>query len=56
MSASANKYAPHVLVLPEDDANSDIANGFVLHVALDSRAIQVLRCAGGWAKVRDAFL
>ena len=53
---SANKFRPHVLVLPEDDANNDIANGFLLHVALDSRAIQVLPCAGGWAKVRDAFL
>ncbi len=52
---SPNKYAPHVLVLPEDDANNDIANGFLRHDALDLRAIQVLPCAGGWGKVRDAF-
>lgn len=52
---SANKYRPHVLVLPEDDANNDIANGFLLHDALDSRAIQVLPCAGGWRKVRETF-
>lgn len=51
-----NKYVKHVLVLPEDDANSEIANGFLLHDAIDSRAIQVLPCAGGWAKVRDKFL
>ncbi len=52
---SANKYKPHVLVLPEDDANSDIANGFLLHDAL-SPVIKVLPCAGGWEKVRDGFL
>ncbi len=53
---SANKFRPHVLVLPEDDANVEIANGFVRHDALDPRAIQVLPCAGGWAKVRDEFV
>ncbi|NQU19985.1 MAG: hypothetical protein HQ567_01785 [Candidatus Nealsonbacteria bacterium] len=53
---SANKYAPHVLVLSEDNANVEITNGFKLHAALDARAIQVLPCAGGWAKVRDTFL
>jgi len=45
-----------VLVLPEDDANNELANGFLLHEALNPRAIQVLPCAGGWKKVRDAFL
>ncbi len=53
---SPNKYKPHVLVLPEDDANSDIANGFLLHDALDQRVIRVLPCAGGWREVRDDFL
>lgn len=27
---SVNKYKPHVLVLPEDDANRQLANGFLL--------------------------
>ena len=27
---SVNKYQPHVLVLPEDDANRQLANGFLL--------------------------
>jgi hypothetical protein len=27
---SVNKYHPHVLVLPEDDANRQLANGFLL--------------------------
>ncbi len=53
---SPNNFRPHVLVLPEDDANVEIATGFRLHDALDARAIQVLPCAGGWEKVRDAFL
>ena len=52
---SANRFRPHVYVLPEDDANRQIANGFLLDASLDSRAIQVLPCAGGWAKVRDEF-
>jgi hypothetical protein len=28
---SANKYKPHVVVLPEDDANRQLANGFLTH-------------------------
>lgn len=52
---SANGFRPHVYVLPEDDANRQIANGFLLDASLDSRAIQVLPSAGGWAKVRDEF-
>ena len=50
-----NKYKPHLLVLPEDDANRQIANGFLLHPNLNSRAIQVLPPSGGWKKVMDNF-
>jgi len=52
---SVNLYKPHVLVLPEDDANRQLVNGFLQDPALNSRAIQVLPIAGGWAKVRDVF-
>ena len=52
---SVNKYRPHVFVLPEDDANRRIANGFLLEESLDLRAIQVLPNGGGWTRVRDAF-
>lgn len=52
---STNKYKPHVLVLAEDDANRQIANGFVLAPALNERAIQILPAVGGWEKVVDAF-
>ena len=50
---SANRYKRHVLVLPEDDANRQIANGFFLRIA--GRAWQVLPPAGGWARVIEEF-
>ncbi len=48
---SLNRYRPHVFVLPEDDANRQIANSFVLHPNLNARVIQVLPPAGGWGRV-----
>jgi hypothetical protein len=51
---SANKFHPHILVLPEDDANSDIANGFHLEINRDRR-MQVLPVAGGWLHVLNRF-
>lgn len=52
---SPNNYQPHLLVLPEDDANSDIANGFLLEPNLKLRTMQILPPAGGWSHVRDVF-
>jgi hypothetical protein len=52
---SVNKYRDHILVLPEDQANSDIVNGFLLNQLHDPRAIDVLPPAGGWSRVRDEF-
>ncbi len=52
---SCNKYEPHVFILPEDDANRQLANGFVLEVRY-SRRIQVLQEAGGWLHVCETFL
>ncbi|MGB0722632.1 MAG: hypothetical protein ACPGU7_09570 [Gammaproteobacteria bacterium] len=52
---STNKYKPHVLVLPEDDANRQIANGFELFESINRRSLQVLPPAGGWAKVVGKF-
>jgi hypothetical protein len=51
----ANKYRNHVLVLPEDRAGHEMANGFQLHESVDTRVIQVLPNAGGWSRVRDGF-
>jgi hypothetical protein len=28
---AVNRYKPHIYVVPEDDANRQIANGFLLH-------------------------
>jgi hypothetical protein len=53
---SINKYQPHLVVLPEDDANRQIANGFILDSNLNNRAIQILPPAGGWGKVVEQFL
>jgi len=52
---SVNVYRRHVMVLPEDDANGDIVNGFLLDPSLNERAIQVLPPAGGWANVFARF-
>ena len=51
---SVNKYTPLILVLPEDDANRQLANGFLLHPSLSTQ-IQVLEEVGGWSKVLDCF-
>ena len=50
-----NKLVPHVFVLPEDDANRQLANGFVLDGGLDGRRIQILEEAGGWMEVLNRF-
>ena len=49
-----NRFRPHVLVLPEDDANRQLANGFLLHSEIASQ-IQILEVAGGWMKVLICF-
>jgi hypothetical protein len=50
-----NKYAPHVYVIPEDDADRQIADGFVNHHQVKDTRIQVVPPAGGWAKVLKTF-
>ena len=52
---SANRYLPHVLALPEDDANRDIVIGFRRNLAIDFRQVQVEDVAGGWHEVLDLF-
>ena len=53
---SVNVYKQHVLVLPEDDANRQLANGFLLEPRLNLRPIQILPIVGGWAKLRDELV
>jgi len=50
-----NEFQPHVKVLPEDDANRQLARGFSLYPPLAPRNIQVLRVAGGWLEVLRLF-
>ena len=53
---SVNKYHPHILVLPEDRANSQLANGFALEIRDPfTRRVQVLPEAGGWREVLSCF-
>ncbi len=49
---AANKFLPHVAVLPEDDPNRQLANGFALDLG---RQIEILPVAGGWGNVLDSF-
>ena len=45
-----------MLVLPEDDANKELANGFWLQVDWTrQRQMQVLPVAGGWNEVLERF-
>jgi hypothetical protein len=52
---SKNKYRRQVWVLPEDDANRQIAQGFTIEASVKARSIHVLPVAGGWAAIRDSF-
>jgi len=52
---SVNRYHPHVYVLPEDDANRQIANGFLLLEGLQQRQLYVVEEAGGWNEVLERF-
>lgn len=53
---SCNRELAHILVIPEDDADRQLANG--LHMMIDpkrQRQLQVLPEAKGWRKVLKTF-
>ncbi|MEL6493211.1 MAG: hypothetical protein AAFQ95_24935 [Cyanobacteria bacterium J06621_3] len=50
-----NKYQDSLLVLPEDDANRQLAVGFSVNLNVKENAIQVLNEAGGWSKAVDSL-
>ena len=50
-----NKYAPHVYVIPEDDCDRQLAEGFVDHYQVRDTRIKVMPPAGGWEKVLKTF-
>ena len=47
---AANKYLPHLFIIPEDDANRQIAIGFEKDHRVRARSLQVVTPAGGWSK------
>jgi hypothetical protein len=54
---SVNRFRPHVLLFPEDDAISQLAEGFVLGLSRGiSNRIQVLLPAGGWIVLLEQFV
>lgn len=53
---SVNRYFPHIFVFPEDDANRQLATGFLLHPQVRQGRIHIVREAGGWPRVRDRFI
>lgn len=52
----SNKYQDHIVVIPEDDANRQLANGFLNDPCLDHRRIHMLPVAGGWTEAIAQFL
>ena len=50
-----NKYQDHLWVLPEDDANRQLVNGFVLNIDIDPCRLQVLAPARGWNNVFEGM-
>jgi len=52
---SGNKYRPHICVLPEDDANRQIANGFLTNFNIAKKSIDIPPIANGWGRVLQEF-
>ncbi len=54
---AVNRERKHILVLPEDRANRELASGFFLDASFSNRrtCFQVLREVGGWNRVLDSF-
>lgn len=51
-----NRHLPHILILPEDDANRQIANGFILDQNLNKSPIQILPYDRGWENLLKTFI
>ncbi len=52
---SKDKFKKQVWVLPEDDANRQIALGFALEMSVSDRSIFIFPAAGGWPAIRASF-
>jgi hypothetical protein len=52
---SVNKYRPHVYLVPEDEANRQLALGFLNHEAVNEAIVYVRSPAGGWRKALEVY-
>ncbi len=43
-----NRHLPHVYVIPEDDSDRQIANGFVLHPGVQQACVRIAAPSRGW--------
>jgi hypothetical protein len=50
-----NRYTDHLYILPEDDCDRQLANGFRSHDQVRTPRIQVMPPADGWAEVLKKF-
>jgi len=53
---SVNSFKPHILILPEDDANRQIFIGFIGNSRINSNIFQILPIANGWTKAMEQLL
>jgi hypothetical protein len=52
---SVNRYRPYLIILPEDRATEEIANGFIEVSKVNGAAIRIERPARGWPNVVTRF-
>ena len=52
---SCNAYKPHLLILPEDEATKNIANGFQQASNVNDRAVQILPFVRGYRDALEQF-
>jgi hypothetical protein len=50
-----NKYVPHAIIIPEDRADEEIANGFAEHAHVKAPRVSVAPPAGGWWEVVKVY-
>lgn len=51
-----NRHRAHLIVVPEDDANRQIANGFEQIASLVGAQFRIATVSGGWTRVREDLL
>jgi hypothetical protein len=50
-----NLYAPHIYVIPEDDCDRQLADGFIYHDQVKAARVKVMPPPGGWREVLKTF-